>query len=320
VDVLHEDLGIGEHKFALGPAILPRLLTAETRLAFRRVGRSVDALLVGYPGYFDLWSARRHRRPVVFNAMVSLYDTMVDDRARFEPGSLAANALRVIDRAGLRRADAVVADTEANARFLAEYADIPKPSVCIVGAEEDLFKPLWRRPEQFTVLFVGKLIPLHGLEVILDAARILPSVQFRLIGSGQVGHLLQDRPSNVEHVPWVDYRDLPLEYARAGCALGVFGATDKARRVIPNKAFQAIAVGTPLITAATAAVEELLQDGRDALLTEPTGEAVAAAIQRLLDPEYAEEIGRGGRRTFEREASEQVLGAKWRAVIERVLA
>lgn len=316
VEIVHEDLRFGEHKFALGPAILPRLLAAETRLALRRVDRSIDALLVGYPGYFDLWSARVHRRPVVFNAMVSLYDTMVDDRARFAPRSFAAQALRTLDRSALRSADRVVADTDANAAYLADYAGIPKPAVCFVGAEERLFKPQWQPPEQFTALFVGKLIPLHGLEVILEAARILPDVRFRMIGSGQLESLLRDRPANVEHVPWVDYPELPGEYGRAGCALGVFGATAKAQRVIPNKAFQALAVGTPLITASTDAVSELLLDGRDALLTESTGEAVAVAIQRLRDPDYAKQIGREGRRTFEREASERVLGARWRAAIE----
>jgi glycosyltransferase involved in cell wall biosynthesis len=318
VTLYHEDLEVGEHKFALGPAILPTLLRAEARLAIRRIDDSVDALLVGYPGYFDIWAAKRHRRPVVFNAMVSLYDTFVGDRRRFAANSLAARTLRVIDRAALRGAARVVADTEANAAYLAEYAGIAKPAVCYVGAEERLFTRQWRRPERFSALFVGKLIPLHGLEVILEAARILPDVHFRLIGSGQLEGLLRHRSPNVDHLPWVEYSQLPGEYARAGCALGVFGKTAKARRVIPNKVFQALAVGAPLVTAATEGVAELLHDGRDALLIEPSPEALADAIRRLRDPELAERIGYEGRRTFEREASERVLGGRWREVIAGV--
>ena len=55
-----------------------------------------------------------------------------------------------------------------------------------------------RREEPFTRLFVGKLIPLHGLETILAAARLAPEIPFRVVGSGQLDALLADPPANVE--------------------------------------------------------------------------------------------------------------------------
>ncbi len=94
VEEIHVSAWRAEHKFAVGPSALPRLAAAETRLALRRVPRDVDALLVGYPGQFDLPAAKVHRRPVVFNAMVSLHETFVDDRRRFAEGSLPARAPR----------------------------------------------------------------------------------------------------------------------------------------------------------------------------------------------------------------------------------
>jgi glycosyltransferase involved in cell wall biosynthesis len=321
VDVVHEDMWAGTHKFGLTPTVLPRLARAELRLARAPLTEDVDALVVGYPGQFDLWSAKRHRRPVVFNAMVSLYDTFVEDRERFRDGSLPARTLRRVDRAAFRAADLVVADTQANADFMRELAGLDEVAVCYVGAEERLFRPVWQRGEDFDVLFVGKFAPLHGLEVILGAARRLPNIPFRIVGTGQVTTLLDERPPNVEHVPWIEYERLPDEYSRAGCALGVFGASGKAERVIPHKAFQALAVGTPLITADTVATRELLVDGRDALLVERSPESLAEAIVALRDDSaLAERIGRGGRATFEREASEAVLGVRWREAIERAIA
>ena len=320
VDLVHEEMWAGTHKFGLSPTVLPRLARAELRLAQAPVADDVDALIVGYPGQFDLWSAKRHARPVVFNAMVSLYDTFVEDRERFSDGSLPAKALRRLDRAAFRAADLLVSDTRANADYMAELAGIDEVAVCYVGAEERLFRPAWQRSEDFHVLFVGKFAPLHGVDLILEAARQLPDVPFRVVGSGQVTALLDDRPANVEHVPWIEYERLPSEYAGASCALGVFGASGKAERVIPHKAFQALAVGTPLITADTPAARELLVDGRDSLLVERNADALAQAIVALRDnAELAQRIGAEGRATFEREASEAVLGIRWREAVERAI-
>jgi glycosyltransferase involved in cell wall biosynthesis len=300
--------------------VLPRLARAELRLARAEVSDDVDAVIVGYPGHFDLWSSKRHGKAVVFNAMVSLYDTFVEDRERFRAGSLAAKTLLRLDRAAFRAADLVVSDTQANADFMRELSGVDEVAVCYLGAEQRLFRPAWRRGEDFHVLFVGKPAPLHGLELILDAARLLPSVPFRIVGTGQVTHVLDARPPNVEHVPWVEYEHVPDLYAKAGCALGIFGASGKAERVIPHKTFQALAVGAPVITADSPAAREMLVDGRDCLFVQRTAESLATAIAALLnDPQLSERIAAGGRTTFEREASESVLGSRWRRVIERAI-
>jgi glycosyltransferase involved in cell wall biosynthesis len=300
-----------------------RLAAGEARLA--RPLPSCDAVVVGYPGHADVPLARllARGRPVVFNPLVSLSDTLVGDRARFGPRSLAARALEQVDRIALRAADLVVADTEANAGFLARLADLPRSelAVCFVGAEERLFAPGWAPAEPFTCLFVGKLIPLHGLETILAAARLAPEVQFRLVGSGQLEALLAARSANVEWVPWVDYERLPAELHRCGCALGIFGTSDKAARVIPNKVFQALACGAPVVTADTPAERELLADGESALLVPPGDpEALATAVRRLRDEAgLAMRVAAGGAEAYRTRASEEVLGQRWRGLIEALL-
>jgi len=327
VEVVERHVGVWENSrqnWSAGPVAAARLALAELTL-LRRPREEFDAVLVGYPGHFDLPAARRtaRGRPVVFNPLVSLSDTLVADRGRFRDGSLPARTLARIDRRALRGADLVVADTRANAEHLAKLAGLTpeRIEVCFVGAEERLFKPGWAPEEPFTALFVGKLIPLHGLETILAAAVAVPDLHFRIVGSGQLKSLVEERPENVEWVPWVEYERLPAELHRAGCALGIFGTSDKAMRVIPNKAFQALACGTPLVTADTPAARELLVHDASALLV-PAGEpeALAAALRTLrADPELARRLGRGGRAAYEAQASEQVLGARWRGLFERAL-
>jgi glycosyltransferase involved in cell wall biosynthesis len=228
-----------------------------------------------------------------------------------------------VDRRAFRRADLVVADTAAQARFFCDEFGLPenRVQVCFVGAEDRLFRPGWQPERPFHALFVGKLIPLHGLETILAAARIASEIRFKVVGSGQLESLLADRAANVEWVPWVEYEDLPGEIQAAGCALGIFGTGAKAARVIPNKAFQAIACGTPLVTADTPAARELLVNGVDALLVPPgDAGALANAVRRLAgDAVLRAEIGSGGRATYEARADEATLGLRWRNIVERAI-
>jgi glycosyltransferase involved in cell wall biosynthesis len=326
VEVLEEHVSVWDddrHGWGAGPKRALQLALAEGRLLARRPRPDVDAFIVGYPGHFDLPAARRaaHGRPLIFNPLVSLADTLVGDRGRFRPGSLPARVLEAVDRRAFRAADLVVADTAADARFFAGLAGLADVPVCFVGAEDGLFEPGWSPPERFVALFVGKLIPLQGVETILEAARQAPEIDFRIVGSGQLEGLLAARPPNVEHVPWIEYERLPAEIQRSGCSLGIFGTTGKAQRVIPNKAFQAIACAAPLVTADTPAARELLVADESALLVAPGDpEALAAAVRRLAeDSELAGRIASGGRAAYERNASEAVLGARWRAIIERLL-
>jgi glycosyltransferase involved in cell wall biosynthesis len=308
-----------EHKWEAGAASLARLARAELKLLDRQP-EDFDVLVVGYPGQFDLPAAKRaaRGRPVVFNPLVSLWDTWVADRGRFTSGSAAGRALARIDRAAFRAADLVVADTEQSATFFAELASLPRSRfrVCFVGAEERVFHAPWTPEGSF--LFVGKLIPLHGLETILAAARLVPDLSITVVGRGQLEALLDARPANVEWVPWIQYERLGDAYRTALCALGVFGNTAKAARVIPNKVFQALACGTPVITADTPAARELLVDGETALLVPPGDpEALAAALTAAAaNPAALQRIGAGGQRAYLENASEEVLGRCWRELLE----
>jgi glycosyltransferase involved in cell wall biosynthesis len=325
VDVVEEHVSVWEGDrsgWSAGPARALQLAAAELRL-LTRGPRDFDALIVGYPGHLDLPAARRAARgcPVVFNPLVSLADTLVGDRRRFRTGSLAARALETVDRRAFRAADVVVADTEADAHFFAGLGGLGEVPVCFVGAEDRLFTPGWSPPDRFVALFVGKLIPLQGVETILAAAKEVPEIDFRIVGSGQLEGLLSSRTANVEHVPWIEYERLPQEIRGAGCSLGIFGTSGKAQRVIPNKAFQAIACAAPLVTADTPAARELLVDEESALLVTPgDAAALAHAVRRLAaDSDLSRRIAAGGRAVYEREATEAVLGPRWRAIIERLL-
>jgi glycosyltransferase involved in cell wall biosynthesis len=278
-------------------------------LAEERRGGAVDLVVAGYPAQPDAlpaWAVARARRaPLVMDAMVSLSDTLAGDRGRV--GRVAGAALAGVDRAALRAADLVLADTEAGAAFLRARFGVPAARVCVVpvGAEPQRFPPSPPPPGPPRALLYGKLAPLHGLETVLAAARAPGVPPLRLIGDGQLGpwlaeELRRERPPGLEHVPWVPYERLGAEVAAAAICLGIFGTSAKAARVVPNKVHQAMAAGRPVVTADTAGAREVLTDGRDALLV-PAGDAgaLAAALRRLGgDPALRLRLGEAARRRY----------------------
>jgi glycosyltransferase involved in cell wall biosynthesis len=145
-------------------------------------------------------------------------------------------------------------------------------------------------------------------------------VRFRIVGSGQLDRELDDVPPNVERVAWLDYERVPVELHRCGCALGIFGTSDKAHRVIPNKVFQALACGAPVVTGDTPAARELLRHDESALLIRPGDPAaLASAIRRLAaDAALAKRIAAAGQEAFRRNASEEILATRWRELLESV--
>jgi glycosyltransferase involved in cell wall biosynthesis len=274
----------------------------------RRLG-PVDAIVAGYPAQPDVlpaWVVARSRRvPLVVDALISLSDTLAGDRARV--GGAAAAVLRTLDRQTLRRGQLVIADTEASASALAaSFGLVPqRVAVVPVGAEPDLFAPASEPGGEPHALFYGKLSPLHGLETVLAAARARGSPPVRMIGDGQLGpwlaaELARDRPPGLTHEPWVAYERLGAELAASAICLGIFGTSEKAARVVPNKVYQAMAVGRPIVTADTPAAREVLTPERDALLV-PAGDAaaLAAALARLAgDSALRARLGGAARERF----------------------
>ncbi len=298
----------------LSPRRLPRtgarfaLAWAELLREQRRLG-PVDAIVAGYPAQPDVplaaLCARARGVPLVVDAMISLGDTLSGDRARV--GSAASAALAWLDAAAARRADVLITDTDAHAEYFAAAYGLGADAIGVVpvGAEPELFAPAPPPGGEVRALFYGKLSPLHGLETIISAARMPGVPPVRLIGDGQLGpwldgELARGRPEGLEREDWVPYERLGEELAAGAICLGIFGTSEKARRVVPNKVFQAMSVGRPIVTADTPAVREVLTDGKDAMLVPAAdADALADALRRLAaDPELRTRLGEAAHRRF----------------------
>jgi len=262
-----------------------------------RVGRSSRIIFVPDFRHKDVplaWAlARCSGKRLVFDPLVSRYETRVLDRADVVRGSLQSWHNRNLDAVSLGLADLVLADTQAHARFYAEEFDIPpgKIRVLPVGFDEDIFRQAAFHGDRayVTILFYGTFLPLHGVETIIAAAGILrgKAVRFMIVGEGQTHGAAEEMAAGLPDDllafhPAVSIRDIASLLAEADIVLGIFGKTPKAAMVVPNKVFQALAVGRPVVTADTPAIHELFTPGVH-LLAVPPGDAraLAAAIELL---------------------------------------
>jgi len=238
----------------------------------------------------DIAAARRFSRArgvaLMVDPLISAYDKQVSERAKFSESSGPARRLLRWEQRLLQSADAVLADTGEHARFFSDALGVPKSNIHVVpvGAEEGLFAPAPHSPNApIEVLFFGSFLALQGPEVIIDAARRYrgAAVRWRLIGDGPLladCKALADGLDSVEFHDWLPYARLPNAIQHTDIVLGVFGASPKADRVIPNKVYQALACGKPLITRRARAYPGELMSGTDSGITWiEAGDAAALA-------------------------------------------
>ncbi len=260
-----------------------------------------DLVMVGYLGQLDVLLIRPlswlRGKPLVWDTFLSVYDTVVDDRKLVGRRHPLARLLYAWEWLALRSADRLLVDTWAHGDYFRERFGVERESVfrVFVGVETQTFYPRKAGSEgttedrPYTVLFYGQFIPLHGLETIARAASLCAgeNIHWQVIGDGQESERFRALLSHyglgdLEWLPWVAYRQLIEHIHTADVCLGIFGTSDKAARVIPNKVFQVIASGRALITADTAAARELLSPGPGVMLVPPGDPAaLAAAIRRM---------------------------------------
>jgi glycosyltransferase involved in cell wall biosynthesis len=342
--VLREGLearGAEVRTLAIAPRARPVLRDFALAAAWAGRGGGADAILVPAFGHRDVPVAALLSRltgaPVLFDPLVSRWDTQVGDLARCREGSAAALRLRASDRTALRLAHLVLCDTWEHGDLYSGQYRVPRRKLwrVPVGADHEAFRRGARRaprasPGPVEIVYVGGFLPLHGVDTIVAAAGILESkrgprfARFTLVGEGMTARAAERDIAarglrSVRRVPRVPYPEALDALERADIALGIFGTTPKAGRVVPHKVFQALALGVPTVTRRSAALAELFRDGEHVVAT-AAGDprALAAALEELAeDPGRRARLGAAGRQAAVEQASPERIGDLMVQAVER---
>lgn len=277
---------------------------------------------------------RLTNRPVVFDAMLTLYETYITDRKIAPPGSIKAKFLYLLDYNALHSSDLVFADTYSHAQYYSQFYGVTPKKFrrLLVGSDDTVFYPRQNKTDNayFRVIFWGGFIPLQGVKYIIKAAKLLQNykdIKFELRGSGQTydESLKLAKYLNTKNLTFfpnkLSYNELPDYVAKADICLGIFGGTRKANHVIPNKAIEAIAMQKPLITGISSAINEIFTDKENCLLVPMADpKAIAEAILNLKqDKKLRDNIAKNSYNLYCRRFSPKIIGKEYKSFLIELL-
>jgi glycosyltransferase involved in cell wall biosynthesis len=218
-----------------------------------------------------------------------------------QPSNALSRTFRRWDEAGIRKADHIIAPSEATKRDLMEKLEIPEERITVIpyGVDRTLFHPgqegnSCENPLTLSapyLLYVGSYQPRKNLPFLLKAFQRLKEggnygpLKLCLVGGGAPQYVAETRrwiealdlSREVILQGPVPFSDLPPLYRQAEALL--FPSLYEGFGLPP---LEAMACGTPVVASNISSLPEVVEDA--ALLVPPTDvEAFQLAIKRVLE-------------------------------------
>lgn len=295
------------------PSFWWRVIKAYARLfkKFHNVG-DFDILWVGYPGQFDVYLAwilaRLYRKPLVWDILMSIYLVAVErDLDQLSP--FTVKMLKHIEKIAFRLPDILIQDTLPYIDWLQQTYEIhpDKFRQVPIGVDDRVFQAApGEKPNDgiFRVVYYGTYIPNHGVQYIIEAARLLKDdkfIRFDFIGQGpdkiKARTLANEyNLQNVNFIEWMDKSDLVRYVANCDVCLGTFSTTKQSLMTVHNKVYEGMAMKKVVLTGDSLAVRNQFTHKKHIYLVERNdGVSLANGIQTLRDhPDLLSKIEESG--------------------------
>jgi glycogen synthase len=261
---------------------------------------------MGIPIALDL--GRRHAAKVVYDARDIYLEARNMARMRGPMRWLLARA----ERGWAHSANSVMTVNRAYADVMAERFGVPLPVIVMNCSYR--FDPAMPRERRFhdvlgldpscrVVLYHGGLFPDRGIEQLIEAIHEVPSASLVLMGYGVLESSLRERAADPEtgglvHIlPAVRPDDLLGWVACADVvAVPIQPSTLNHRLTTPNKLFEAMAAGVPLVASDLPGMAPIVRETGCGLLCDPTDPVdIAAALRTILDAPDEDRLAFGRR-------------------------
>jgi glycosyltransferase involved in cell wall biosynthesis len=264
--------------------------------------RADDIVLTGLPAIVAGKITGRHVIIFIAGSLEeTLHNKLIRLGAKKTTIDLVLRFSRELERLVIRHSDFVFAVTSNLTQRVRNYGaqkTLWTPSF----VNFSLFKPInnQKRPKKtFKVLFVGRLEPEKGVNILIDAAHILrgKNIEFIIVGDGTLRRKIEEAITrlnlkNLKLLGSKPHTEMPKIYNQADVFV-LPSFTEGA----PVSMLEAMACGLPTIVTPVGIIPELMVNRIHALII-PKGDAkaLATAINQLFeDEELKEKIQRNGR-------------------------
>lgn len=268
-----------------------RLFHVYTALFFTKMS-SYDTVFVGFAPQLVLpffhWKFKN--KLIIEDFFISLYDTLFCDRKKCKSDGAIAAILHKLDQKALKLSKHIICDTNAHGDYFSNEFGISRSAFQTLYLEADatIYHPITSvRPkylqDKYVVLYFGSILPLQGIDVILEAINLLKNEDnLFFICIGPIPEKVQKvHSSRIEYIPWLPQEELAkyISYSDL-CLAGHFNASiQKAARTIPGKAYIYRAMKKPMILGDNPANHELFCPDKDTTFVEMgNASALAEAI------------------------------------------
>ena len=247
---------------------------------------------------------------------------------------------RFVERFFYRRATHIIGNSPAYIDAVAERGvDRRQLSFLANAVDLDLFHPQSHGDsmrqqlglqDKFVVTYAGAIGMANDIDTILRAAHRLKDqsdIHFLIAGEGKERSRLQEA-ANAQQLTNVSFSghfpktDIGKVLAASDVGIATLLDIPEFRSPFPNKVFDYMAAGRPVLLAIDGAARTLVENAGAGLAVPPgDDEAIAAAVKQLRDdPGQRQQMGSAGRDYIEREHTLQGQVHKLEAIFEQALA
>ena len=315
------------------PWLLIRLMILAIK--YLKVASKVNLLMVSEGGQAYVPLAKMlawlTQKPLLFDAFLSYYHVKVIDTKAIKPNSIKSRYYFYLDKKSCGLADLVLLDTNEHINYFCKTFILPKSKFTAlpVGSDDEWFYPMpnenSNKNKEFIIFLVASFYPLHGVEYVVRAAKILekrPEIKFILVGNGPMRKATEELARSLA-LKNIRFRDsippyqLPYLMKEADVCLGQFGGTEHTQLVVPAKVYDAMAMAKPIITGSTNAVRAVFKDRENIILCPVANpETLAEAILLLKENAILrEKIAQNGYKLFQEKFTPAKTGAILASII-----
>ncbi|NOT49261.1 MAG: glycosyltransferase family 4 protein, partial [Acidobacteria bacterium] len=243
-----------------------------------------DVIYVWHPpltiGIAALLISKIKRVPFVYDVQ-DIWGSFTVLSGMVREGGLAIRAIRTIEKFVARRSSHTIVQTAAGRDYFTERGvTATKISILPHWIDEEMFGAQtedaqnireemgWQN--KFVVLFAGNLGIVQGLESVIEAARLMPNGNARIVfmGDGTDKPRLEKLVGKLnlgERVQFVDRQPIermPVFMSATDALLVNLKKSELAQYVIPSKTVAYLASGKPILMAAGGASEDLIREAK----------------------------------------------------------